>query len=61
MLHFSKDTKNLIREANKYFPGKGYGYNYDEWPSYTEWKEWITKKIAEEKKRRAEETKDKNG
>ena len=61
MLHFSEDIKKLINEARELFPGECCGYNYDEWSSLSEWKAWMTKKIAEEKKRRAEEAKNKNG
>lgn len=51
MLHFSEELKELIKEADKYFPEKGYGYNYDEWESVEEWRDWITKKIEEEKEK----------
>ena len=52
MIKFSEELKRLIREADKWFPGMGYGYNYDEWKTSDEWIEWITKKLTEEKRRR---------
>lgn len=61
MIKFSEKERKMLDEARELFPHEGCGFNFDEWRSVTEWGEWLEKKIIEEKKRLAEETKNKNG